>query len=390
MKILHIQPFYPSSVYKINRGSFRYEQDDQLAKRGHELIVLSCKTFGAPLFEKIGKIQVFRVPAITIPIIEYPIVNLLMLYSWMAKIVRIKKVDVIHFTNVEYLTSILVLMIRRFLRIPVVLTVIGFPGFSWFYGNFFVDLVGKAYMFTIGKTILVNVDQVILQASNLIPYAVSLGVPINKIKILLRGVNTQRFRPDRAAGEQIRREYNINLNDTVILFAGRLVPVKGPTIFIKAAKKLLARYRDVKFLVAGEGPLRGLCERLTYPYRRNFLFLGYRRDMPKIINAADIIALSSISEGCPNILLEAGACAKAVVSSNVGASCDIVDNGKTGLLFEKGSVDGLVHNLEDVLARSSITEMGRNNMRRVKKYFNWDVIASRCEKIYMETLGLRK
>ncbi|MCK4424970.1 hypothetical protein KAU93_04720, partial [Candidatus Bathyarchaeota archaeon] len=71
----------------------RYEQDKRLTERGHKIYVISCKTFGAPLFEKMDNIEVYRIPAVVLPVIEYPIPNLLMLYFWIISLVRQKKID---------------------------------------------------------------------------------------------------------------------------------------------------------------------------------------------------------------------------------------------------------------------------------------------------------
>jgi len=395
LKILRIHPFYPSIKYEVKRGKMRYEQDRRLAEKGHKIYVISCKTFGAPVFEKVGKIQVFRVPAITLPLLEYPFPNLLMLYLWIVRIAKAKKVNVIHFTDTGYLTSLPISLTRAKLKKPIVLTVIGFPGISWFYGYALVDLVGKIYTYTIGKKVLAASDRVILSATSLIKDAVRFGVPVSRVEVILRGVDTQLFHPNAEQRRALRERLGFEEKDVVILFAGRLVPVKGLSYFLEAARMLAEKSKDsrshkLKFLVAGDGILRGKYEKDKLLHRSNIRFLGFRHDMPNVMNAADIFVLSSLSEGCPNAVLEAAACAKPVIASDVGAVKDIIIDGVTGLIVQPRNVNDLYNAMEKVIIELEQTNIGKEAMQRVTRFFTWDVIASKYEKTYFETLELQE
>jgi len=364
----------------------RYEQDKRLLERGHKIFVVSCKTFGAPFFEEIGGIEIYRVPAVALPVLEYPFPNLLMLYFWIIKIVQKKKVDLILLTDTTYLTSLMTLILKRVLKQPVILIVQGFAGVSWFYGNFLVDFFAKMYTFAIAKRALKVADKVILASTRIKEDAVRLGVSTDKIEVIPRGVDTQLFHPNREQRELLREKLGIKHDDIMVLFAGRLVPVKGITAFVSVAKILADKSDKWKFLVAGDGVLRARCEKETSHYRSSIKFLGWRDDMPEVMNAADIFVLSSLGEGCPNAVLEACACAKPVVATNVGAAGDMILNGETGLLVEPGNVNALQNALERVLDSLHSTKMGEKALQRVRKYFTWDMIISKYEKVCYETL----
>jgi glycosyltransferase involved in cell wall biosynthesis len=386
VNILRVHPFYPSTAYQIKRGKIRYDQDRRLVERGHKVYVISCKTFGAPTFERMGAIEIYRVPAVVLPVLEYPFPNLLMLYCLIAKIVQEKNIDIIHVMETGYLTSWPIVVLKKVLNKPVIITIVNFPGLSWSYGLFLVDFVGKAYTYTITRRILKIADEVILSATSLIEYVLRLGVSIDKTEVIHRGVDTQLFYPNRERGKLLRKKFGLMDDDIVILFAGRLVPVKGVKYFVEVAKILLRDNKKLKFLVAGDGLLRGKYEKETEIYRSNVKFIGFRQDMPDVMNAADIFVLSSLSEGCPNAVLEACACAKPVISTNVGAAGDIILNGETGLLVESGDVCALKDALERVLSSLHSTKMGEKALQRVRKYFTWDVIMSKLEKVYSEAL----
>jgi glycosyltransferase involved in cell wall biosynthesis len=386
VNILRVHPFYPSTAYQIKRGKIRYDQDRRLVEKGHKVYVISCKTFGAPTFERMGAIEIYRVPAVVLPVLEYPFPNLLMLYCLIAKIVQEKNIDIIHVMETGYLTSWPIVVLKKVLNKPVIITIVNFPGLSWSYGLFLVDFVGKAYTYTITRRILKIADEVILSATSLIEYVLRLGVSIDKTEVIHRGVDTQLFYPNRERGKLLRKKFGLMDDDIVILFAGRLVPVKGVKYFVEVAMILLRDNKKLKFLVAGDGLLRGKYEKETEIYRSNVKFIGFRQDMPDVMNAADIFVLSSLSEGCPNAVLEACACAKPVISTNVGAAGDIILNGETGLLVESGDVCALKDALERVLSSLHSTKMGEKALQRVRKYFTWDVIMSKLEKVYSEAL----
>jgi len=202
----------------------------------------------------------------------------------------------------------------------------------------------------------------------------------------LKSTGFQLLHPDPQKREFSRKKFGIRHDDIVTLFAGRLVPVKGITHFIKVAKMLAKKGDNRKFLIAGEGVLRAKLEEETSKYRSSIKFVGWQDDMPTIMNAADIFVLSSLSEGCPNAVLEACACGKPVVATNVGAASDIILNGETGLLVEPRNVEALKDALERIINSRHKMKMGEKAMRRVRKHFTWDAIISKCEKAYHSTL----
>ncbi|UCG45085.1 MAG: glycosyltransferase family 4 protein [Candidatus Bathyarchaeota archaeon] len=363
----------------------RFEQDKNIVKNGHEIHVISCRTFGAPAYEKAEGIETYRIPAITLPVLEYPFFNLLLLYSWAAKLVERHDIDVVHVEDGAYLTSLLVLMVKKLLRKPVVLSMQGFPGISWFYGNALVDLVGKLYTLTLGRAVLKTADMVVLSTTAYVDDALRLGVPKNRLKVIPRGVDPKRFFPHQKTRQLTRKRLNAKDDEIIILFAGRLVPVKGLDYFIDAAKILVRKNRKLLFIIAGDGILRGKFEAETRNLRSNIRFIGHRQDMPDVMNAADIFVLSSVSEGFPNTVLEASACAKPVISTKVGGANDIILDGETGFLIERCDVADLCNALEQVLSdMPQAAKMGLKALPRMLEHFTWDSVVSRWENVYSE------
>jgi len=154
------------------------------------------------------------------------------------------------------------------------------------------------------------------------------GTPESNVSMVRSGVDLEQFRPALGSGTQQRNR---------VLFAGRLDPVKRPSLLVDIAQELLSlrNKRDFVFVVAGDGPQT---PSLRTAVRRHglegvFEFLGHVEDMPPVIAAADILLLPSRSEGVPLIVLEALACGTPVVASNVGAIAEVVDS-SCGVLIE--------------------------------------------------------
>ena len=154
------------------------------------------------------------------------------------------------------------------------------------------------------------------------------GTPENHVVTVRNGVDLERFRPALETTPHDRKQ---------ILFAGRLDPIKRPSILVDIAGELLSLRKgaDFVFVVAGEGTEASSLQALV---RRKglqgvFELLGHVEDMPPLIAAADIVLLPSRSEGVPLIVLESLACATPVVASKVGAVAEVVDE-SCGVLID--------------------------------------------------------
>ncbi|MCH8924188.1 MAG: glycosyltransferase, partial [Planctomycetes bacterium] len=129
--------------------------------------------------------------------------------------------------------------------------------------------------------------------------------------------------------------------------------------------------RDVpnaRFLIVGDGPQRAELESLAarLDLTGAVHFLGCRGDVPKILSASDVFALTSHVEASPVSILEAMACGRPVVSTRVGSVAESVGDGETGYLVEPGDTDALAARLVELLGdREQASRMGRAGRQRV-------------------------
>jgi len=222
------------------------------------------------------------------------------------------------------------------------------------------------------------------------------GVEESKIRVVPMGVDINRFRPA-SRDKDIVRKMNLNENDFILLFVGRLVWEKGIYDLVYAMKRL-SMDRDikesVKLVIIGEGKEKRGIERLI-------LKLGLREQirlyhsfpyaqMPEVHSLADIFILPSIptrqwQEQFGMSLVESMACGKAIISTLCGSIPEVI--GSAGILINPADhlllymkIKELIQN--DVLRR----EMGERAYARARELFDAAKISSKIEEIYTEVL----
>ena len=217
----------------------------------------------------------------------------------------------------------------------------------------------------------------------------SLGVDPQRLHVVTNGVD-ERFHPADTGAS--REQLGLPLEPVIVLFVGRLVQVKGLDDLLDA----LGQLKDLPFLcvLVGDGPLRqhlgrraedeGLAERIKFVGRRS------ANEIPCWMTAADILVLPSLSEGRPNVVLEAQACALPVVATAVGGTPELLEDGVNGLLVDAGDGAALAGALRRLLIdkdqRRRLGLAGRE--RLVAGGFTWDATATRTRQIYADVAGL--
>jgi glycosyltransferase involved in cell wall biosynthesis len=147
--------------------------------------------------------------------------------------------------------------------------------------------------------------------------------------------------PDlRLEGVRSLRE-ELGLGTSVVAgMAGRMVPVKGIDLLMKTIPRILEEVDDLKFVIAGDGPLFAKLESFAArgPFADAIRVLGNRKDIERFFKTLDMLVLPSIKEGLPTVLLEAVASGVPVAASRIPGVLDLFKDRETALLFEAGSV----------------------------------------------------
>lgn len=154
-----------------------------------------------------------------------------------------------------------------------------------------------------------------------------------RLHVIANGIELGQFHPNPEARVRIRAELGIDSNACVIGTVGRVAKEKNHALLLRAAAPLLSAKTHV--VVVGDGPLLGSLRAQANALPQAHL-TGMRSDVPDVLNAFDIFAMSSDTEGMPLVVLEAMATGLPVVSTNVGGIPNVVDENATGFLVPAG------------------------------------------------------
>ncbi|MCE5338468.1 MAG: glycosyltransferase family 4 protein [Methanomicrobiaceae archaeon] len=151
-------------------------------------------------------------------------------------------------------------------------------------------------------------------------------------------IDSNRFNESNLNGVSIRKKYNINSDDRVILFVGRITPTKNIHSLISIFKTVKMRIPSVKLIIVGKNYDNQYAENLMRDCDPNVIFAGFVPDeeLPNYYAACDVYATCSLVEGFNMPLVEAQACGKSIVAFDIGPHKEVVRN---GFLVDPGNVD---------------------------------------------------
>jgi glycosyltransferase involved in cell wall biosynthesis len=207
--------------------------------------------------------------------------------------------------------------------------------------------------------------------------------PERKIEVIHNAVSMERFR--NPAPSQLRALLTDGQRRAVVFTSARLHPQKGHDVLLRAA----ARVPETVFVLAGESPQRAALEAQAAELgiSERVRFLGFRRDIPELLAVSDVFALPSLYEGTSLALLEAMAAGRAIVTTTIGGSDELIDDGANGLLIAPRDVDALVEALRRLLADEGLrSALGDHARAHALRDFSPAAMADRVTRTYTEIL----
>jgi glycosyltransferase involved in cell wall biosynthesis len=193
---------------------------------------------------------------------------------------------------------------------------------------------------------------------------------------------------DRARADA-RAALNIDRAAHVVTTVGRLTAIKQQGLFLDVAARVAATDPLAIFMIAGDGDLRDALESRarTLGIDQRVRLLGWRRDLPTIYAASDLLLLTSRNEGTPVALIESLASGVPGVSTDVGGVRDVISSDSIGLTAPDGDVSALAAHvstlIEDPMRRR---QMGANGRASVVSRYGLDRLVTDVEQLYRELL----
>jgi glycosyltransferase involved in cell wall biosynthesis len=178
--------------------------------------------------------------------------------------------------------------------------------------------------------------------------------------------------------------------EPTLLCVGRLIPIKGHVVLLRALAQARPRVPGLRLEVAGRGPLEPALKELARELgvEQAVRFLGFVSPVQKAVEEAAIVVVPSLGEGFGMVALEAMERARPVIASAVGGLPEIVEHGRTGLVVEPGDAIALADAIVELagdLGRSA--EMGQAGRERALAEFTPERSVERIEALYRAVLA---
>jgi len=216
------------------------------------------------------------------------------------------------------------------------------------------------------------------------------NVDEEKIVLIHTGIELARFVKNISEEGKTRLKQKWNFDGTFVVGTiGRLSPVKGHDVLLKAAKELVTDFSDIRIALIGSGPDEKRLRRLskTLKLDKNVTFIASVDDTTEILPVIDIFVFPSIKEGLGLSLIEAMASGKPCIASRVGGIESLIEDGVTGLLVTPGNPHELAHAIKYMLKNRDKRDFFKDEARRrIINNFDIDRMVLQVEKLYEDVL----
>lgn len=263
-------------------------------------------------------------------------------------------------------------------HIPVIYTA---HGFFFFKGNNKI----KNFIFKTAEKFLSKYTDVLITMSNE-DYSAIKDWKV-KYKYLIHGIGLDIDKYDNSPFDKsrLKEELHISPDDKVILTVAEFIKRKNYKAMLKCFSKLHSQHQNTKYILCGQGKLLDKMKHLSHKLNLDdsAIFLGYRKDINRIMQISDVFLLLSKHEGLTMAIMEAMHFGLPVVTSNVRGNKDLIDV-RGGFVVDKNDLDSQVQALSTLLDDDDLREhMGEYNKQKIKNYYI-DEIRKELKQIYNE------
>ncbi|MHA1129247.1 MAG: glycosyltransferase family 4 protein [Candidatus Helarchaeota archaeon] len=283
---------------------------------------------------------------------------------------KLKRIDIIQ-VHIAHYPMIAGFIISKIFHIPLIVTCHGSD----------IKLKRNKFGTRFIQNLIFNRCNHVVVVSTELKYILLSDLKTTPISIIPGGVDTEYFSvkvKERAANTPIQ-----------LLFVGSLRKVKNPQILLQAIEALKGNNHKINLTLIGDGPLFtdlfNFCEAHQIT-NVNFLKSIPHGNLQTYYETGDIFVMPSLSEGTPLALLEAMACAKPIIASNVGGIPDLIKNDYNGLLIEPQNVKQLLDKITFLIENPDFAKKIGINARRSVSSFSWDKICQKYLRIYYSTM----
>lgn len=303
------------------------------------------------------------------------------LITRLARIIREHNIHIVH--SHEYKSDLVAYFVSKVSPVAIVSTVHG-----WIRTSF-----KRRLMIGISQKILCRFDRVIAVSTETKRQILACGVADERVVVIHNAIVTGDYRRENHPPGFLRSRFALPPDALLVGSIGRLSPEKGQRDLLEAAAAIVGRVPQAHVLFIGDGPDRAELERQvrTLGLERRILFTGHLPDPRPAYRDLDILALTSHTEGFPNVVLEALCMDVPVLATSVGGTPEIINDGVTGLLVPPGRPEEIAKGLHRLISDpAAAREMARNGKQLVGRRFNFAERVAREADLYRQISPLTR
>ncbi len=213
----------------------------------------------------------------------------------------------------------------------------------------------------------------------------------DRVSLIRPGIDLALFtkRLTAVARQSLRRALGVGPDDLLVGTVACLKPQKAPGDFVAVARRVCMQHPSAKWVLVGDGELRPQVEQAIRDagLTDRVMLLGWRRDIPELMQAFDVFLLTSHWEGLPRVLLEARVAGLPVVTTRVGGASEAITDGMHGWLVEAGDIVGMAERVAEVLSDSSFRARVRSSPSGLPEEFDIRVMVQQYEQLYTRLMA---
>lgn len=380
-KVLHVAPFYPPHLGGLENHVEVLSR--RQAAQGLDVTVLTSNGDGTLPDDGVHGRRVVRLPSLRTDGDSLPL-GLLRGMSGPAG-----SIDVIHFHGHHFYSTTVGALHRRLEGTPSVMTFHG----DYRKGSPLGRAIKRFRDATQGPFILRSMDRIIALTAHDRDHLVGTGAPPGNVTIIPNGVDLEAFRPLPEEEQNGFLEHaGLPEGARLVLFVGRHTEQKGLQYLVRAVPDLVRQVPDAHVFLAGAGSgmdeVRSMVRSLGVEGHVTVNGHLGSRHLVAAYNLAEVVAVPSLWEGMPLVILEAAACGTPVVATSVSGIPEFVEEGRTGHLVPPRDPAALAEALASLLSSDGLARKeGERALEKARREFDLEVQVRRTIETYEDVMA---
>jgi glycosyltransferase involved in cell wall biosynthesis len=273
------------------------------------------------------------------------------------------------------------------------ITLSGFPFIITTWGNEVLQLPqANPILKILAKYAAKNALKITVDAKCVEKVWLDLGIPEDKIEIIYFGVDTSIFNPN-VNGQNIRKQLSLSENDIVVISTRAFYedPPYNAQTLIKAIPIIQKKHENIKFIIKGSGPLEShlkeLTKKLKVSKQVRFVGLVPHHKIAEYLTASDIYVSTCAMDSTSVSMLEAMACARPPIVTDITGNREWIKNGENGFLFPPENPEALAQKIIELAENQHLRKLfGERCLQIIKQKATWKESITKMEAIYKQLL----